>query len=45
MTPPHAEKYAHLFPRIDSSTEKMMSAYTQPVRVKPAKVFAWGIGE
>lgn len=43
MTPAYAAKYAHLFPRIDSNPETMAARYTQPVRVKPAKVFAWGI--
>lgn len=45
MTAGFDEKYAHLFPAIDSSPEKMAARYTQPVRFKPAKVIAWGIGE
>jgi PPOX class probable F420-dependent enzyme len=39
------EKYAHLFPRINSSPEIMAARYSQPVRLKPAKVMAWGMEE
>lgn len=45
MTEAYAKKYAHLFPRIDSSPEKMAAQYSQPIRVRNPKVKAWGIGE
>jgi len=36
-------KYAHLFPEIDSSPEKMAAQYSQPIRIRDAKVKTWGI--
>lgn len=44
MTGAYAAKYAHLFPRIDSSPEKMAAQYSQPIRIRNAKIKAWGIG-
>lgn len=38
------KKYGHLFPRIGSSPEKMAAQYSQPIRIRGAKVKAWGIG-
>lgn len=45
MTTAYIEKYAHLFPRIESSPEKMSVEYTQAIRVSLDKVKAWGITE
>jgi len=45
MTEAYIEKYTHLFPRIESSPEKMATEYTQPIRVGLAKVKAWGVTE
>ena len=45
MPPEFGEKYARLFPRIDSSPEKMAAQYSQPIRIRGAKVKAWGIDE
>jgi PPOX class probable F420-dependent enzyme len=45
MPPEFGEKYAHLFPRIGSTPEQMAAQYSQPIRIKGAKVKAWGIGE
>ena len=45
MPPEFGEKYAHLFPRIDSSPEQMAAQYSQPIRIRGAKVKAWGIDE
>ena len=45
MSPGFAAKYAHLFPRIDSSPERMAAVYRQPIRVSPDKLLAWGIPE
>lgn len=45
MTPAFAAKYAHLFPRIDSSPERMAAEYRQPVRITPSKLIAWGVPE
>ena len=39
------DKYARLWERISSSPEIMAARYTQPVRLKPAKVIAWGMEE
>src|SRR5687768_3920866 len=33
MPPGFADKYAHLFPRTDSSAELMAARYSQPIRV------------
>jgi PPOX class probable F420-dependent enzyme len=44
LTERYAKKYAHLFPRIDSSPEKMAGQYSQPIRIRNAKVKAWGVG-
>ena len=45
MPPEFGEKYARLFPRIDSSPAKMMAQYSQPIRVTLTKVTAWGVGD
>lgn len=41
MTDGFAAKYAHLFPRIDSSAEKMKAQYSQAIRVTPTKYISW----
>lgn len=43
MGPAYAAKYAHLFPRIDSSPEKMAAQFSQPIRVRLTKVFSWNM--
>lgn len=45
MNAEYAAKYAHLFPRINSTPEKMAAQYTVAIRVEPTKVIAWGIAE
>jgi PPOX class probable F420-dependent enzyme len=44
MPPEFGEKYAHLFPRNDSTPEKMAAQYSQPIRINGARVKAWGVG-
>lgn len=43
MGPEYAAKYAHLFPRIDSSPEKMAAQFSQPIRVRLTKAFSWNM--
>lgn len=43
MPPGFGEKYAHLFPRIGSTPEAMAAQYSQPIRVRGARVKAWGV--
>jgi PPOX class probable F420-dependent enzyme len=45
MRPEFAAKYARLFPRIDSSPERMAAEYRQPIRITPVKLLAWGMPE
>jgi PPOX class probable F420-dependent enzyme len=44
MPPAYGEKYARLFPRIGSTPEKMKATHSQVIRVRSARVKAWGIG-
>jgi PPOX class probable F420-dependent enzyme len=41
MTADYAAKYAHLFPRIDSSAEQMAREYSLAIRVTPTKFISW----
>jgi PPOX class probable F420-dependent enzyme len=45
MTDGYKAKYAHLFPRIGSTPDKMAEDYSLVIRVTPTKVMAWGIAE
>jgi PPOX class probable F420-dependent enzyme len=37
----YAEKYAHLFPRIDLTPETYVEKYTLAIRITPTKLMAW----
>lgn len=43
MPDAYKQKYAHLFPRIDSDPDKMAAQFSQPIRVRLTRVFSWNM--
>jgi PPOX class probable F420-dependent enzyme len=43
MSEEYKQKYAHLFPRIDSNPDKMAAEFSQSIRVRLTRIFSWNM--